>query len=62
MVGRIAMGEVEDTKTEKNPHAVALGKAGGAKGGNASKRSSRTSGKRCLKPLNLAPFTPVTGV
>jgi hypothetical protein len=35
MVGRIATGEIEDTKTEKNPHAVALGKLGGAKGGKA---------------------------
>ena len=33
LVARIATGEIEDTKAEKNPHAVALGKAGGAKGG-----------------------------
>lgn len=35
MVGRIATGEIEDTKTEKNPHAAALGKLGGEKGGKA---------------------------
>lgn len=35
MVGRIATGEIEDKKIEKNPHAVALGKLGGAKGGKA---------------------------
>jgi hypothetical protein len=34
-VMRIATGEIEDTKTEKNPHAAALGKLGGAKGGKA---------------------------
>ncbi len=32
MVGRIATGEVEDQRApEKNPHAVALGKLGGAR-------------------------------
>ena len=35
MVGKIATGEIEDKKAEKNPHAVALGKLGGAKGGKA---------------------------
>ena len=35
MVGRIATGQVGDPKTEKNPHAAALGKLGGAKGGKA---------------------------
>jgi hypothetical protein len=35
MVGRIATGEIEDEKTEKNPHAAALGRLGGAKGGKA---------------------------
>ncbi len=35
MVARIATGEVEDTKREKNAHAAALGKLGGAKGGAA---------------------------
>jgi hypothetical protein len=37
-VMRVLTGEIEDTKTEKNPHAVALGKAGGQKGGKARAR------------------------
>jgi hypothetical protein len=28
MVAKIATGEIEDTKREKNPHAVALGRNG----------------------------------
>jgi hypothetical protein len=35
MVVRIATGEIEDDIAEKNPHASALGKLGGAKGGKA---------------------------
>jgi hypothetical protein len=35
MVAKIATGEIEDTKTEKNPHAAALGRLGGTKGGKA---------------------------
>jgi hypothetical protein len=35
MVGRIATGQIDDPKTAKNPHAAALGKLGGAKGGKA---------------------------
>lgn len=35
MVGRIATGEIEDKKQEKDPAAVALGQRGGAKGGKA---------------------------
>jgi hypothetical protein len=35
MVARIATGEIEDTRVEKNEHAAALGKLGGAKGGRA---------------------------
>jgi hypothetical protein len=35
MVAKIATGEIEDTFTEKNPHAAAWEKLGGAKGGNA---------------------------
>jgi hypothetical protein len=37
MVGRIATGEVEDTKTDsaKDPAAVSLGRRGGLKGGRA---------------------------
>jgi hypothetical protein len=44
MVAKIATGEVEDTKTEKNAHAVALGQAGGAKGGKA--RAASLSAQR----------------
>jgi hypothetical protein len=35
MLGRIATGEIEDANNEKNPHASALGRLGGAKGGKA---------------------------
>ena len=35
MVAKIATGEIKDTKTEKNPHAAALGRMGGARGGKA---------------------------
>jgi hypothetical protein len=35
MVAKIATGEVEDTNIEKNPHAAAIGRLGGAKGGKA---------------------------
>ena len=38
---RIATGQAADTKEEKNPHAVALGKRGGSKGGKA--RASKLS-------------------
>jgi hypothetical protein len=45
MVAKIATGEIEDEKAEKNPHAAALGKLGGMKGGKA--RASKLSpGKR----------------
>jgi hypothetical protein len=33
MVAKIATGDVEDTKTDKNPHAAALGRRGGALNG-----------------------------
>ncbi len=50
MVGRIATGEIDDPKTEKNPHAAALGKLGGAKGGNARAASlSPTQRKRIAR-------------
>jgi hypothetical protein len=35
MVAKIPTGEIEDTTVAKNPHATALGKLGGAKGGKA---------------------------
>ena len=43
-VTKIPKGEIEDTIREKNPHAVALGKLGGAKGGKA--RAAKLSAKR----------------
>jgi hypothetical protein len=45
MVARIATGEIEDIKTEKNPHATALGALGGAKGGKA-RAAKLTKGQR----------------
>jgi hypothetical protein len=36
--GKIATGDIEDTKTEKNPHAVALGKLGGSKRRESTRR------------------------
>jgi hypothetical protein len=38
-VMRVLTGEIEETQTEKNPHAVALGKAGGQTGGKARARA-----------------------
>ena len=43
-VMRIATGEEVDTTLEKNPHAVALGKLGGEKGGKA--RAKKLSSKK----------------
>jgi hypothetical protein len=43
-VMRIATGEAEEVRAEKNPHAVALGKLGGNKGGKA--RAKALSGKK----------------
>jgi hypothetical protein len=45
MVAKIATGEVEDTKAEKNPHVTALGRLGGAKGGKA-RAAKLTASKR----------------
>ena len=42
-VMRVATGEAQDTVSDKNPHAVALGKLGGKKGGKA--RAKRLSPK-----------------
>lgn len=44
LVMRIATGQVEDRKEEKNQHAVELGKLGGRKGGRA--RAKKLSRKR----------------
>jgi hypothetical protein len=43
-VMRIATGEEEDILLTKNPHAVALGKLGGEKGGKA--RADKLSSKK----------------
>ena len=43
-VMRIATGEVEDVRVEKNPHAVALGSLGGKKG--AAARAKKLSRKQ----------------
>jgi hypothetical protein len=45
MIGRIATGEVDDPKAPKNPHATALGRLGGAKGGQA-RAASLTAAER----------------
>jgi hypothetical protein len=44
MVARIATGELQDPKREKNPHASALGTLGGQKGGNA--RAAKLTAKK----------------
>jgi hypothetical protein len=45
LIGKIATGEVKDTRApSKNPHAVELGKLGGKKGGKA--RAKRLSAKK----------------
>ena len=41
---RIATGEIAEVVEQKNPHAVELGKLGGAKGGKA--RAKKLSQKR----------------
>ena len=43
MVGRIATGEVEDTKADKNPHAAALGRLGGVKDSLTGSRKNLTT-------------------
>jgi hypothetical protein len=47
-VMRIATGEAADTFTEKNPHAVELGKLGGSKGGKARARKLSTKQRRAI--------------
>jgi hypothetical protein len=46
MVAKIATGEIEDVKLEKNPNAVALGKLGGAKGGSARAKAMSAPKRR----------------
>ena len=42
MVAKIATGEVEDTKTDKNPHAAALGRLGGKARARAMTKAQRS--------------------
>jgi hypothetical protein len=44
LIGKIATGEAQDTRSAKNPHAVELGKLGGRKGGKA--RAKKLSAKK----------------
>jgi hypothetical protein len=53
MVGRIATGDVVDKKRDKNPHAVALGKLGGEKGG-AARASSLSAKERTIAAKKAA--------
>lgn len=39
LITQIATGEVKEDKSPKNPHAVALGRMGGLKGGKARAQS-----------------------
>lgn len=39
LIAKIATGEAEEPKSEKNPAAVALGRLGGLKGGKARAKS-----------------------
>lgn len=54
LVGDIATGQVQDVEDDgKNPHAVALGRAGGLKGGKA--RAARlTAAERKEQAANAA--------
>jgi hypothetical protein len=47
-VMRVATGEIEETLSEKNPHAVALGKLGGKKGGKARARNLTSKQRRTI--------------
>jgi hypothetical protein len=46
MVAKIATGDIEDTVAEKNPHAVALGRLGGEKGGKARAQNLSTRARK----------------
>ena len=45
---QIATGEISETIIEKNPHAVALGKLGGKKGGKARAKNLRKAERRAI--------------
>jgi hypothetical protein len=48
LVMKIATGEVTDTATEKNPHAVALGRLGGKKGGKARAKNLNARDRKAI--------------
>jgi len=56
LIGDMATGEVEQTRTlpddDRNPAAVALGRLGGLKGGNA--RAKKLSAKRRAEIAKMA--------
>ena len=47
-VMRIATGEATDDIREKNPHAVALGKLGGKKGGKARAKNLNAKARKAI--------------
>jgi hypothetical protein len=47
-VMQIATGEARETIVEKNPHAVALGKLGGKKGGKARAKNLSEKKRRSI--------------
>jgi len=61
MVGRIATGEIEEKSDTRNPHAVALGRLGGGKGGKArAKKLSRTKRANIAKRAAAARWKKVS--
>jgi hypothetical protein len=48
MVAKIATGEIEDTKIQADPKAVARGRLGGAKGGPARAKALSPMKKRAI--------------
>jgi hypothetical protein len=52
MVGRIATGDIDDAKAEKNPHAAALGKLG-VRGAAMGSRDARRHGKSTTDACDL---------
>jgi hypothetical protein len=47
-VMRVATGDVTESPSEKNPHAVALGKLGGKKGGKARAKKLGKAQRRAI--------------
>lgn len=49
LIGDIATGQIEDkAEDDKNPHAVALGRLGGLKGGKARKEKLSPDERRAI--------------